>query len=60
MMDEQLDQAEEQFAAFHARFAPFFVRAEVRERSQRYLCALLGSVERKNGWQWACIRLADT
>jgi SRSO17 transposase len=43
----------EAFAAFHARFAPFFYRREVRERSARYLRGLLGPVERKNGWQLA-------
>src|SRR5438445_13314355 len=52
-MAEDLDQAEEQFTAFHARFAPFFFRAQVRERSRRYLRALLEPVERKNGWQLA-------
>ena len=52
-MVEELDRADELFAAFHARFAPFFSRAEVRERSRRYLRALLGPVERKNGWQLA-------
>ncbi len=41
------------FAAYHARFAPHFARSEARERSARYLCGLLGSVERKNGWQLA-------
>jgi len=41
------------FAAFHARFAPFFYRREVRQRSARYLRGLLGPVERKNGWQLA-------
>jgi len=41
------------FVAFHARFAPFFYRREVRERSARYLRGLLGPVERKNGWQLA-------
>ena len=41
------------FAEFHARFAPYFFRAEVRERSRRYLRALLAPVERKNGWQLA-------
>ena len=41
------------FAAFHARFAPFFYRREVRERSARYLRGLLAPVERKNGWQLA-------
>ena len=44
---------DEVFAAFHARFAPFFHRREVRERSARYLRGLLGPVERKNGWQLA-------
>ena len=43
----------EAFAAYHARFAPLFYRAEVRERSARYLRALLSPVERKNGWQVA-------
>jgi SRSO17 transposase len=41
------------FAAYHARFAPLFFRAEVRARSRRYLHGLLGPVERKNGWQLA-------
>src|SRR5215207_8895209 len=41
------------FAAYHARFAPLFFRAEVRARSQRYLHGLLAPVERKNGWQLA-------
>ena len=41
------------FLAFHARFAPLFYRAEVRERSRAYLQALLDRVERKNGWQLA-------
>jgi SRSO17 transposase len=44
---------EEAFVAFHTRFAPFFYRREVRERSARYLRGLLGPVERKNGWQLA-------
>lgn len=52
-MAEDVDEAEEQFAAFHARFARFFFRAQVRERSSRYLRALLDVVERKNGWQLA-------
>jgi SRSO17 transposase len=41
------------FAAYQARFAPFFRRAEARERSRRYLTGLLAPVERKNGWQVA-------
>ena len=44
---------DEAFVTFHARFAPFFYRREVRERSARYLRGLLGPVERKNGWQLA-------
>lgn len=52
-MVEELGQPEEQFAAFHAPFAPSFFRAEVRERSRRYLRALLGAIERRNGWQLA-------
>lgn len=43
----------EAFATYHARFAPLFFRAEVRERSGRYLRGLLSRVERKNGWQVA-------
>ena len=39
--------------ALHARIAPRFRRPEVRGRAQRYLAGLLGSVERKNGWQLA-------
>lgn len=41
------------FEAYHARFAPYFRRSEARSRSRRYLQALLGPVERKNGWQLA-------
>jgi SRSO17 transposase len=53
-MDESgLDDWAAAFAAFHARFAPYFFRAEARARSVRYLRALLGPVERKNGWQLA-------
>lgn len=52
-MAEQVDRADAQFAAFHTRFALYFFRAQVRERSRRYVQALLGPVERKNGWQLA-------
>ena len=60
-MDERLPDHQEPteedwaaaFAAYHARFAPLFVREEVRERSGRYLRGLLSPVERKNGWQVA-------
>src|ERR671933_2642607 len=37
----------------HARVAHRFRRPEVRQRARRYLQGLLGSVERKNGWQLA-------
>ena len=33
------------------RLAPFFARAEPRQRARAYLCGLLGQTERKNGWQ---------
>lgn len=39
--------------ALHRRIARRFTRAEVRERARRYLLGLLGTVERKNGWQLA-------
>jgi SRSO17 transposase len=54
-MAAQADAAvwETAFQEFHARFASFFYRAEVRQRSARYLRSLLGPVERKNGWQLA-------
>jgi SRSO17 transposase len=35
------------------RIAHEFFRLEVRLRAQRYLTGLLGSIERKNGWQMA-------
>ena len=52
-LPDGLDAWDVAFAAFHARFAPFFYRQEVRDRSARYLRGLLGPVERKNGWQLA-------
>ena len=39
--------------ALHRRIAPRFRRAEPRQWARRYLQALLGPVERKNGWQIA-------
>jgi hypothetical protein len=48
-----LDAWDEAFATFHARFAPFSYRREVRERSARYPRGLLGPVERKNAWRGA-------
>jgi hypothetical protein len=41
------------WAELHARIAHRFARAEARERAGRYLAALLGRLERKNGWQLA-------
>ncbi len=41
------------FAAYRARFAPFFRRAEVRARSRRSLQGLLAPGARTNGWQLA-------
>lgn len=55
ILTEEVDQADAQFAAVHARVAPCCFRSQVRERGQRNLHALLGPVERKTGWQ-----LADT
>ncbi len=43
----------QELAALHARLAPHFRRAEVRERAHRFLKGLLAPVERKNGWQLA-------
>ncbi len=53
MLEEEIASWPELFLAFHARFAPYFYREEVRERSLAYLQALLDRVERKNGWQLA-------
>jgi len=50
---EERNQADEEVIAFHARFAPFFFRAQVRERTRRCLPTCLGSIERKNGRQVA-------
>ncbi len=41
------------YREFHARFAPYFIRAEARQRSGRYVHALLKPVEIKNGWHLA-------
>ncbi len=43
----------QELAALHARLAPHFRRAEVRERARRFLAGFLAPVERKNGWQLA-------
>lgn len=41
------------FAAFHGRFAGIFSRPEPRTQAGKYLRALMGPVERRNGWQIA-------
>src|SRR6266542_1312587 len=51
--ESALDEWATAFESFHARFARYFRRREVRERSARYVRGLLGPVERKNGWQLA-------
>jgi SRSO17 transposase len=43
----------EELAAYHARFAHLFARSETREQAQKYIRALAGPVERRNGWQIA-------
>lgn len=43
----------EELEVVHERIAPRFARSEVRQRANDYLRGLLGSVERKNGWQLA-------
>src|SRR3972149_4226213 len=47
------DTWDEAFVAFHAQFAAYFGRRQVRERSAGYLRGVLGPGERKNGWQLA-------
>lgn len=44
---------ERELEALHARLANQFSRSESRERSLSYLKGLLGTAERKNGWQLA-------
>ena len=53
MTKEELDQWQEEFEAFHARFADLFERRESREQAKKYLRGLLAQVERKNSWQVA-------
>jgi len=53
MTMEELEQWQEEFEQFHARFADLFERSESREQAKKYLRGLLAQVERKNGWQVA-------
>ncbi len=51
---EKIDKAwERELDELHERLAGLFRRAEPRQRSRAYLKGLLGTVERKNGWQLA-------
>ena len=52
VLEETLDW-EAGLQALHGRIASRFSRSESRQRALAYLEGLLGSVERKNGWQLA-------
>jgi SRSO17 transposase len=53
MTEEELEQWQEEFDAFHARFADLFERSESREQAKKYVRGLLAQAERKNSWQVA-------
>jgi SRSO17 transposase len=53
MTQEELEQWQEEFEAFHARFADLFERSESREQARKYVRGLLTEAERKNSWQVA-------
>ena len=53
MTIEELERWQEEFEAFHARFADLFERSESREQAKKYLRGLLAEAERKNSWQVA-------
>lgn len=53
MTIEELDEWQEAFEQFHARFADLFERSESREQAKKYLRGLLAQAERKNSWQVA-------
>src|SRR5215813_6004343 len=53
MTEEALEQWQEDFEAFHARFADLFERSESREQARKYLRGLLTEAQRKNSWQVA-------
>jgi SRSO17 transposase len=50
---QSIRNGKEALRELHARIAPRFRRAEVRERAFRFLHGLLAPIERKNGWQLA-------
>lgn len=53
MTIEELEQWQEAFEQFHARFADLFERSESREQAKKYLRGLLAQADRKNSWQMA-------
>lgn len=53
MTIEELEQWQEAFDQFHARFADLFERSESREQAKKYLRGLLAQADRKNSWQMA-------
>jgi SRSO17 transposase len=53
MTEEELEQWQDEFAAFHARFADLFERSESRQQARKYLRGLLTEAQRKNSWQVA-------
>ena len=53
MTIEELEAWQEEFDAFHARFADLFERSESREQARTYLRGLLTEAQRKNSWQMA-------
>jgi SRSO17 transposase len=53
MTEEELEEWQEDFDAFHARFADLFERSESREQAKKYLRGLLTEAQRKNSWQVA-------
>lgn len=52
-MRRRLKAWERELETLHERLGGLFKRSEPRERSLAYLKGLLGTVERKNGWQLA-------
>ncbi len=53
MTIEELEEWQEEFEQFHARFADLFERSESREQARKYLRGLLATASRKNSWQLA-------
>src|SRR5260370_18186959 len=53
MTIEEVEQWQEEFEQFHARFADLFEGREAREQAEKYLRGLLAQADRKNSWQVA-------